>query len=150
VSVGILSRACVRLGRGVFAHPLDAGHALPDGWDADSTPFGEEDERTIAELRAEAAAASLAAAPPMDPENAVRLYFIRAHAGRVFVFTYTNWRNETAERRATFAESTLRFGVAEFHPEPSWLLDGVDYPRAVVRTFDVARMTDLRVEEPAR
>ena len=46
---------------------------------------------------------------------------------------YTNYREETAERR--IVPERIWFGTTEWHPEPQWLLDAIDLDKNVERSF---------------
>jgi hypothetical protein len=48
-------------------------------------------------------------------------------------FQYTNYRGETAMRAVLLIR--IEFGSTEWHPEPQWLLHGVDVDKAMSRTF---------------
>lgn len=50
-----------------------------------------------------------------------------------FVFDYRNHRGERAIRRAIF--HGIRFGSTEWHPEPQWLLAGIDIEKGARREF---------------
>ena len=58
------------------------------------------------------------------------------------VFTYTNWRGETAERRV--APLALEFGSNEWHTEEQWLLHGQDLDKAAERTFAMKNISNWR------
>jgi hypothetical protein len=48
-------------------------------------------------------------------------------------FKYTNYRGETAMRTVLLIR--IEFGSTEWHPEPQWLLHGVDMDKAMGRAF---------------
>lgn len=55
-------------------------------------------------------------------------------SGRTAVeFDYVNHRGERGRRRAIL--TGLRFGSTAWHPEPQWLLDGIDLGRGEARTY---------------
>ena len=55
-----------------------------------------------------------------------------------FVFEYTNWRGETATRRAV--PKRVFFGTTPWHPEPQWLVEAVDIDKGALRCFAMAQM----------
>lgn len=55
-------------------------------------------------------------------------------SGRTAVeFDYVNHRGERGRRRAILM--ALRFGSTSWHPEPQWLLEGIDLARGEARTY---------------
>lgn len=54
-------------------------------------------------------------------------------AEQMIRFTYTNWKGETAERRAV--PIYLFFGTTEWHKEPGWLLRAFDMDKLAERDF---------------
>ena len=65
--------------------------------------------------------------------------------------TYRNYRGEIAER--TFIPNCIWWGSTDWHPEPGWLISGLDMPREVQRDFALAdcQFADLsRADQPAR
>lgn len=58
-------------------------------------------------------------------------------------FTYTNWRGETAERRAIFKK--LFFGSNDFHKEPQWLVEGYDLDKGAYRTYSLRDITCIEI-----
>ena len=60
------------------------------------------------------------------------------------VFTYTNYRGETRERRVR--PIRMYFGSTEYHDDPQWLLVAKDLERDVERTF---AMKDIKEWAPA-
>lgn len=46
---------------------------------------------------------------------------------------YTNWRDETAERR--IEPVRIWFGSTEWHKDPQWLLQAKDLEKNVLRDF---------------
>ena len=69
---------------------------------------------------------------------------LRFEKDRVLTFQYTNWRGQTAVRRAKLI--SLTFGATEWHPEPQWLIMAVDMPTGAVRLFALKDVTLL--DEP--
>lgn len=57
-------------------------------------------------------------------------------------FTYTNWRGITAVR--TIRPISVWFGSTEWHPEPQWLMHGIDLGRDELRDFAMRDMKDVR------
>lgn len=57
-------------------------------------------------------------------------------------FEYTNWRGETATRRAM--PISLWWGATEWHPRPQWLMTARDMDKAAVRDFALCDMTDMQ------
>lgn len=49
---------------------------------------------------------------------------------------YTNWRGETRVRR--IVPMTLWWGSTEWHPEPQWLITGLDADTNELRDFSLA------------
>jgi hypothetical protein len=60
-------------------------------------------------------------------------------------FTYTNWRGETNIRRATVWR--IFYGSTEYHPDPQWLMEGVDLDKNAVRVYAMRDMRDVEVIE---
>lgn len=60
-------------------------------------------------------------------------------------FTYTNWRGETAKRRAVFKH--LFYGTTEWHSEPQWFVEATDLGRPSdmpkTRQFALRDMKDV-------
>ena len=65
----------------------------------------------------------------------------RFRDSRTIRFTYLNHRGQTAVRTATV--SGIFHGTTEHHPEPQWLMDGVDHDRAALRTYALKDMSDI-------
>jgi hypothetical protein len=63
-------------------------------------------------------------------------------ANKRVTISYTNYRNETAER--LILPRQIWFGVNEWHTEPQWLLDAIDLDRNVERTFALAMVHSWR------
>jgi hypothetical protein len=64
-------------------------------------------------------------------------------------FTYTNWRGETATRRAVF--HSMFYGTTERHPEPQWFVEAQDLGRlsdtdTKIRHFALRDMKDVTYE----
>ena len=64
---------------------------------------------------------------------------------RPIEFTYTNWKGETATRRAIF--SLLQWGSNEWHPEPQLLVCGYDLDKKAPRTYALKDMSDFKMIE---
>lgn len=60
-----------------------------------------------------------------------------------FKVQYRNWRGEVAPR--VIRPYRFWWGATSFHPEPQWLLHGMDVERGVERDFCVAGMTGFPV-----
>jgi hypothetical protein len=58
---------------------------------------------------------------------------------------YTNYRNETAVR--TIRPISQRFGSTEWHPEPQWLLKGIDIDGNKEREFALKDMLPIATAE---
>lgn len=54
---------------------------------------------------------------------------------------YTNWRGVTAERHLRVLR--VYHGATRYHPEPQWLVEGLDLDKGEERTFAWADMTLL-------
>lgn len=57
-------------------------------------------------------------------------------------FDYTNYKGETAKRRAV--PMSVRFGTSQWHAEPQWLLMAVDGDKSAMREFAVADMKNVQ------
>ena len=68
--------------------------------------------------------------------------------GTPVAFTYTNWRGVTARRRVRPVR--LWFGATEFHPEPQWLVHGLDLDSGLARDFALAAMRNVEPDAPLR
>ena len=55
---------------------------------------------------------------------------------------YTNYRNETSERR--ILPRRIWFGKNEWHAEPQWLMDALDLDKDAERTFAIAMIHSWR------
>lgn len=55
--------------------------------------------------------------------------------------TYTNWRGESAKRR--IGVMSIWFGSTSWHPEPQWLMHGLDLDKKEVRDFALRDMRDV-------
>jgi predicted DNA-binding transcriptional regulator YafY len=51
----------------------------------------------------------------------------------VVTFEYTNHRGQTRQRKVI--PVSIRFGSAEWHPDPQWLLEAFDLDKQSMRTF---------------
>jgi hypothetical protein len=60
-----------------------------------------------------------------------------------FKIQYRNWRGELAPR--TIRPYRFWWGHTSFHPDPQWLLHGMDVERGVERDFCVSGMTGFPV-----
>lgn len=71
--------------------------------------------------------------------------------GKTVRVSYTNWRNETAIRTIEL-HGPVYWGATEWHPEPQWLVSGLDLDRGHYRVFAVAEMrpTDSPPRHPER
>lgn len=78
---------------------------------------------------------------PHKPESPVTLIGASADCPEM-MFTYTNWKGETSERRALF--TALQFGATEYHPEPQLLIHGYDLDKNAPRTYAVKDMHNIR------
>lgn len=58
--------------------------------------------------------------------------------------TYTNWRNETAERNIEPIQ--IWFGKTEWHNEEQWLLKAIDLDRNVERDFAIKDISEWKVD----
>lgn len=77
-----------------------------------------------------------------EREPAMAAVDSRIESGPSIRFVYTNWRGETAPRRARLLG--LRRGSTEWHPRPQWLLRAVDLDKNAEREFAVADIVGLR------
>jgi hypothetical protein len=59
------------------------------------------------------------------------------------VFTYTNWKGETGERKAIIKE--FFFGANDYHPEVQFMIRAFDVDKLAERTFAAKDIEDLRV-----
>ena len=66
-------------------------------------------------------------------------------AAYVVVIDYTNHRGERARRR--IRPAAIRFGEAEWHPGPQWLMEAICLEKNAQRTF---AMKDIHGWEPDR
>lgn len=62
-------------------------------------------------------------------------------AGQVVRFHYTNWRGEIAVRQAEVIR--LLYGSSEWHPDPQWIVEGLDLEKGAVRFFALADMKPI-------
>lgn len=63
--------------------------------------------------------------------------------GELLEFDYTNYKGEFERRMATFKR--LQYGSNDYHPEPCWLILCHDIKRNASRSFDVSKITNLRI-----
>lgn len=61
---------------------------------------------------------------------------------REVIFLYTNWKGETATRRAVFTR--LFWGSNEWHSDRQLLIDGYDCEKGAFRTFAAKDISDVR------
>lgn len=54
---------------------------------------------------------------------------------------YTNHRGETGKR--TIQPMNLYWGSNDWHPEPQWLMDGIDLEKQAIRTFAIKDMRPI-------
>lgn len=66
----------------------------------------------------------------------------KAAEAALVVIVYTNWRNETAERRIRPIE--IFFGSTDWHTEPQWLLRAFDLERQAERDFAMTAIATWR------
>lgn len=57
-------------------------------------------------------------------------------------FTYTNWKGKTRQRKAYFIKFFM--GSTEYHPEPQWLVTGMDLEKQAERTFALKDISNLK------
>lgn len=62
---------------------------------------------------------------------------------RSYEFTYTNWKGEQKTRRAQFFR--LEFGSNKYHPEPQFLLFGLDLDKNETRTYAAKDIKDIQL-----
>jgi len=60
-----------------------------------------------------------------------------------YEFTYTNWKGETKTRKAQFFR--LAFGATEYHPEPQFLIHGLDLDKNKTRTYALRDIHDIKL-----
>lgn len=85
----------------------------------------------------------------LEVQTVISSYFFGVTAPvPVLVFTYTNHRGETAERRITKPE--IAFGETEHHKPAQWLITGWCLDRKATRTFGLLQMTNLRDGDTAK
>lgn len=60
-------------------------------------------------------------------------------------FFYTNWRGEIASRRV--GVMSMWFGSTEWHPEPQWLMHGIDLDKMETRDFALKDMREVTYSE---
>lgn len=66
---------------------------------------------------------------------------IKITTSRPMKVRYTNYRGETSNREIQGRE--IFFGSNEYHPEPQWLMRGIDMERFVERVFAIRDMVPL-------
>ena len=66
---------------------------------------------------------------------------IKVSTSRPMKVRYTNYRGETSNREIQARE--IFFGSNEYHPEPQWLMRGIDMERFVERVFAIRDMVPL-------
>ena len=81
----------------------------------------------------------LVSVEPRDPDPNVLLSI---DSEREVVFTYTNWKGNTSNRRAIMRK--LFFGATAYHEEPQWLIEGYDMDKEAVRTYALKDITAAR------
>lgn len=60
----------------------------------------------------------------------------------ILEFTYKNHRGETSRRRVR--PSYIAFEATEWHPDPQWILWGMDLDKRMSRGFAMKDITDVR------
>lgn len=60
------------------------------------------------------------------------------------IIDYTNWRGERAVR--IIEPITFYWGKNEFHPEPQWLLEAIDYDKKERRVFAMKCIHEWRAK----
>ena len=65
------------------------------------------------------------------------------HGSHVVTFNYLNYRRSQAHRRVGII--SVWFGSTEWHPEPQWLLHGIDLEKMETRDFAMKDMSDVQV-----
>lgn len=63
-------------------------------------------------------------------------------------FEYTNHRGEISQRRVV--PSAVHHRATQWHPEPQWLLFGVDLDKGEPRSFAMKDMRGMQYEPSAR
>lgn len=58
---------------------------------------------------------------------------------KVLKFRYINYKGEEADR--TILPDNIYFGSTEYHPEPQWLLQGLDLDKNETRIFAIINIT---------
>lgn len=109
---------------------LDAGRRLDDGLPAGNNPEGQATHPVGVLTR-----------PPATDTCEV---YGADPAQYVVKFTYKNWRGEIAERRVV--PIGVAYGANKWHPEPQWLMLGLDLAHNEPRHF---AMKDISNWKPA-
>ncbi len=76
---------------------------------------------------------------PPEPEPAVVV-------GKPVRILYQNWRGCVRWRHVLLHPGTFRWAATEHHPEPQWVVDGVDLDTGDLRTFALAGVAEWRYE----
>ena len=79
---------------------------------------------------------------PADPQTtSLCVPGLPIHGTHECRFIYTNWRGETAPRRV--GAMSVWFGSTEWHPEPQWLMHGIDLDKMETRDFALKDMREV-------
>lgn len=57
-------------------------------------------------------------------------------------FDYLNWKGNTVHRRVQ-VQGQVYYGISEYYPEPTWLVNGTDLDRNVARTYKMSNMANV-------
>lgn len=125
---------------------VSSGYTLPDGWKI--VPIKPTVAMVDAAYDAHNAYESAAAAKAWCGLHSAYIAMLSAvpqppappisDDAEPLIFTYRNWRGETAQRRAI--PQHVYFGATEWHPEPQWLMRAFDVDKGEVRDFAMRDM----------